>query len=159
MATYINPSPGVSGTEVVLTISVANNAGDNGVTVPSIQNITLNANQDVMTWSQLDSTAKINVTTTSTNGLDMNIVLDTDTFFGDTGAAEGTAANIGLFALSNNKTKVAFELFFGKDSDGTATKTISGVGYLTGLSPTLSGDSPVWVSPISITVDGEYTIA
>ena len=61
--------------------------------------------------------------------------------------------------MSNNKNKVEFSLYLGDNDDGTNGKTISGEGYITGLAPTVSADAPVWVSPITITVDGEYTVA
>jgi len=67
-------------------------------------------------------------------------------------ATAGTAARSGIFGLSKDKTLVDFDLFIG---DGV---TISGEGYVTGLSPTVSADSPVWVSPLTITVDGDYTL-
>jgi len=35
---------------------------------------------------------------------------------------------------------------------------INGKGYITGLAPTVSADSPVWVTPITITVTGDYTV-
>jgi hypothetical protein len=46
----------------------------------------------------------------------------------------------------------------GKENDGSAGKTITGTGYVTGLAPTVSADAPVWVSPITITVDSAYTV-
>jgi hypothetical protein len=61
--------------------------------------------------------------------------------------------------MSNSKDKIEFSLYMGDKDDGTDSKTISGVGYITGLAPTVSADAPVWVSPITITVDGEYTVA
>jgi hypothetical protein len=82
----------------------------------------------------------------------MNIVLDELTFFGNAAATANTAAKLGVFNLSKNKSYVDFNLFIG---DGV---TISGVGYVTGLAPTVSADSPVWVTPITITVDGDYTV-
>ena len=70
-----------------------------------------------------------------------------------------TAAAKGIFGLSSEKTIVEFELVMGDDSGGANTKTISGFGYITGLAPTVSADSPVWVSPITLTVTGDYTVA
>lgn len=155
---YIYPAPGVSGVQATLSISVASNGSDTGMTVPAMQDVTVNAANDVFTWTQLDSGSKLQIATTATNSLSMNIVLEQDTFFG-TGADSITAAGLGIFGLSGEKTKVAFELYLG-DTDGGATgKTISGEGYITGLAPTVSADSPVWVSPITVTVDGDYTVA
>lgn len=156
---YIYPAPGVSGVQATLSISIAANAGDTGMTVPALQDVTVNAANDVFTWTQLDSGSKLQIATTATNSLSMNLVLEQDTFFGDSGATAGTAAVKGIFGLSTDKTKVAFELYLGDTDGGDAGKTISGEGYITGLAPTVSADSPVWVSPITITVDGDYTVA
>jgi len=120
--------------------------------------VTINAGNDVFTWSQLDSGSKQQIATTATNSLSMNLVLDPTSFF--PGATPTTtAASQGIFGLSNNKTKVEFDLVMGDTDGGANTKTISGFGYITGLAPTVSADSPVWVSPITITVTGSYSIA
>lgn len=157
---YIYPAPGVSGAQSTLTISVASNVADTGMSVPALQDITINAANDVFTWTQLDKTAKLQVATTSTNSLSGNIVVDQATFFGTTGTAPvDTAAEYGIFGLSTNKVKVDFELYLGDTDGGSAGKTVSGSGYITGLAPTVSADSPVWVSPFTITVTGEYTVA
>ena len=156
---YIYPAPGVSGVQATLSISIASNGSDTGLTVPALQDVTVNNANDVFTWTQLDSGSKQQIATTATNSLGMNLVLEQTTFFGDSTATTGTAANSGMFGLSKNKTKVSFELYLG-DTDGGATgKTISGDGYITGLAPTVSADAPVWVSPITVTVDGDYTVS
>lgn len=156
---YIYPAPGVSGVQATLTISQSSNGADTGMSVPALQDITVNAANDVFTWTQLDSTAKLQIATTSTNSLSGNIVLDQTTFFGTATSSQDTAAEWGIFGLSNNKVKVDFELYLGDTDSGGSGKTISGSGYITGLAPTVSADSPVWVSPFTITVTGEYTVA
>jgi hypothetical protein len=157
---YIYPAPGVSGVQATLSISVGSNASDTGLNIPALQDVTVNAANDVFTWTQLDQTAKLQVATTSTNSLSMNIVLDQAIFFGTGGTPPlDTAAELGIFGLSVNKTKIDFELFLGDTDGGVAGKTISGSGYITGIEPTVSADSPVWVTPITITVDGEYSVA
>ena len=161
---YIYPAPGVAGVETTLTISVSSNGSDTGMAVPALQDITVNAANDVFTWTQLDETAKLQIATTSTNSIAMNIVLDQTFFFGtgdgaDAGSDVNTAAEYGIFGLSTGKVKVDFDLYLGDTDAGGTGKTISGSGYITGLAPTVSADSPVWVSPITITVTGEYTVA
>lgn len=155
---YIYPAPGVSGVQATLSLSVNANVSDTGQSIPALQDVTINNANDVFTWTQLDSGSKLQIATTATNSLGMNLVLEQTTFFG-TGAATDTAAGLGIFGLSKNKTKVDFELYLGDVDDGTTGKTISGSGYVTGLAPTVSADAPVWVSPITITVDGDYTVA
>lgn len=155
---YIYPAPGVSGVQTTLKIHHTSKTADaTGLTVPGLQDITVNAANDVFTWSQLDSTAKFQIATTSTNSLSMNIVLDQTAFFG-TGSGS-TAAAKGLFGLSVDKVIVEFDLYLGDTSAGEQGKTITGFGYIVGLAPTVSADSPVWVSPISIQVTGEYTFS
>jgi len=156
---YINPSPGVSGAQVVLTIHHTSKVADaTGLTIPALQDVTINAANDVFTWTQLDTGSKLQIPTTATNSLDMNLVLDPTTFFPGT-TPTTTAVSQGVWGLSSNKTKVEFYLVLGDTDGGANTKTISGFGYITGLAPTVSADSPVWVSPITITVTGNYTVA
>lgn len=158
---YINPAPGTT-SQIVLKLDVASSETDTTLgatplTVPALQDITVNAANDVFTWSQLDSTAKKQVATTSTNSISMNVVVDPDTFFGTSLAAAqtGTIAEQGLLGCSRNKTLVTFVLKF--QEGGASDKFIKGTGYITGLAPTVSADSPVWVTPVTITVVGEYT--
>ena len=158
---YISPSPGTT-SQVVLKLDCGIalgtlTLGGSPLTVPALQDITINAANDVFTWSQLDATAKKQVATTSTNSIGMNLVVDSATFFGSTLASvqSDTVAAQGLLGLSRNKTLVTFSLKFAEE--GASDKYIKGQGYITGLAPTVSADSPVWVSPITITVTGEYT--
>jgi hypothetical protein len=153
---YIFPAPGVAGVQATLNLSLVGDLLD--LTVPAMQDITVNNSNDIFTWTQLDSGSKQNVATTATNGLDLNIVLDQTVFFG-TGAGANVAINKGIFGLSKSKTLTNFSLYLGDTSTGSAGKTISGSAYITGLAPTVSADAPVWVSPLTLTVDGDYTVA
>lgn len=156
---YIYPAPGVSAAQATLNIAVAAAAASDtsGIDIPALQNITINNANDVFTWTQLDVGSKKQIATTATNSLAMNLVVDQTIFFGD-GVGSTTAADLGVFGLSKNKTKINFELYLGDTDAGGAGKTISGSGYITGLAPTVSADSPVWVSPVTITVDGDYSV-
>lgn len=156
---YIYPAPGVDGVQATLSVSIAANVSDTGMSLPAMQDVTVNAANDVFTWTQLDRGSKLQIATTATNSLSLNIVLDQDIFFGDAAATTGTAERKGVFGLSTDKDLVNFELYLGDTSEGGAGKTISGQGYITGLAPTVSADSPVWVSPVTITVTGDYTVA
>ena len=159
-ATYINPSPGTSN-QVVLKLELSGTSGwSTALTVPALQEITVNAANDVFTWTQLDSTAKLQVPTTSTNSLSMNIVLDDASFFGSTPGTTDPAAAVavqGIQGLSRNKTKLKFSLKMLEN--GSSDRYISGTAYVTGLAPKISADQPVWVSPITLTVSGEYTVS
>ena len=159
---YINPQPG-TGNAVTLTLDVASSETDitqgvGALSVPALQDMTINAANDVFTWSQLDSTAKKQIATTSTNSISMNVVVDQATFFGTSlgAAVTGTIAEQGIFGCSRNKTLINFII---RVENSTSDTFIKGVGYITGLAPTVNADSPVWVSPVTITVSGEYTVA
>ena len=178
---YYSPSPGNTNAQVILQINVIGSTAPAAVitgdpataiamgtplNVPALQDVTVNSANDVFTWSQLDSSAKQQVATTSTNSISMNCVVDPATFFGTTlDAASTTAIAVqGLLGCSRNKTKIAFALrFLDAAGDGSSTTTndrwIKGQGYITGLAPTVSADAPVWVTPITITVTGEYIVA
>jgi len=160
---YINPAPGTTA-QVVLKIDCGIalgtlTLGATPLTVPALQDITINNSNDIFTWSQLDKTGKLQIATTSTNSVAMNLVVDSTTFFGTDIAAtqSATVAAQGVMGLSRNKTLVTFSLKF--EEGGATDKFIKGQGYITGLAPTVSADSPVWVSPITITVTGDYTVS
>lgn len=149
MATII-ASNGVSGQFPVLNLKVD---GDTvGLDIPMLQDITINNANDVFTWTQLNVGSKLQVATTATNSISGTLVVDEDVYFGKTAVGE-TAQTSGIFGLSKDKTRVEFTI------NDVGAKTISGEGYVTGLAPTVSADSPVWTSPLTITVDGDYTVA
>jgi hypothetical protein len=164
-AGYINPSPGVTARQVVLKLDSGIalgtlTLGGSPLTIPALQDVTINASNDVFTWTQLDATAKKQVATTSTNSIAMNLVVDSPSFFGTSVAAASTdtvAAN-GLLGLSRNKMLVTFSFKFAEDG-ASDDRYIKGQGYITGLAPKISADQPVWVTPVTITVTGEYTVS
>lgn len=159
MANYIYPAPGTSNVEATLKLKVASNGADTGLLIPSLQDITVNAANDTFTWTQLDAGSKQQIATTATNSLNTNLVLNQTTFFGTTGSGGTTAAALGVFGASTDKTLMTFSLYMGDESDGSAGKYLEGNGYVTGLAPTVSADEPVWVSPVTISITGDYTVA
>lgn len=153
---YIYPAPGVANVEVTLSLSTGTNPN---LAVPGLQDVTINNSNDVFTWTQLDESSKLQIATTATNSLSMNLVLDKLSFFGNSSASPGSAAKAGIYGLSKDKTKVAFSLYMGDNDDGTTGPTVTGNAYVTGLAPTVSADAPVWVSPVTLTVTGDYGIS
>jgi hypothetical protein len=167
MADYIYPAPGTTSAALSLKIYHTSKTAEaaltpvagTGMTMPSLQDVTVNAANDVFTWTQLDAAAKKQIATTATNSLGMNLVVNQNTFFGDSTKPTDSAEKDGILGLSTAKTRVQFDLYFGDESDGTGGKYISGFGYITGLAPTVSADAPVWVTPITITIDSDYTVS
>jgi hypothetical protein len=156
---YIYPAPGTA-TEVQVWLQTNGTVSGNLV-VPALQDITINAATDVFSWTQLDERSKLQVPTTATNDVSMNLVLDKVAFFGaNVTAAQGAnAASQGVFGLSRNKDLCNVRIFMGSESGNASSNvTMTCQGYVTGLAPATSADSPVFVSPITITVTGDYTV-
>lgn len=129
--------------------------GANSLEVPFVQDITVNASTGVTRYKVLDSASEKAFTTPSTNQVTLNVLVDEDTFFGDGANADNSVVRNGLFGESNSKTKVFFEVGFEGSTSGD--KTISGEGFISGLAPTVSMDQAVWITPITIEVDGDLT--
>ena len=134
-------------TNPVLNLKVSGVTGN--LTIPTLQDVTISNANDTFTWAQLNEASKFQVPTTSTNSISTNIVVEQETFFGNVGATANSAANLGLMGLSTAKTELEFSLNLG-------AKTFTGIGYVTGLAPTVSADSPVWVTPVTISVSGNF---
>lgn len=122
----------------------------NVISVPALQDVTVNATPGTFNWQQLDSLSELVVTTPSTNSISVTLVLDPDTFFGNVGATQG------IFTTTNNKTETYFRLYWA--GDDTGDRYIEGQGYLGGIAATVSPGSPVWTSPLEILVTGDYTV-
>jgi hypothetical protein len=144
MAYYNVSSPT---TRAVLQISTASIATtSSGIIVGAVQDITINNSNGTFSWTQLDNQSQLTVATPATNSIAANIVVDSSTFF---------TASTGIFDLSANKTLVYFRVYF--NGTGSGAKYVSGSGYLTNLAPKVSPTAPVWVTPITISVDGDLT--
>jgi len=123
--------------------------------VPALQDITITNTPSTFRWKQLDTASEKVVTSVSSNSVSGTLVLDPATFFGTAGTAPYDAVEKGIFNLSNEKTRVDF--LIGLSGLSTGDRFIMGTGYFSGVAPTVSADSPVWTSPISIETDGDFT--
>jgi len=145
---YINVSSDTS--NATLQISTATiSTTSSGYIVPALQDITINNAAGVFNWTQLDEFSQKAVPTPTTNSITGNMVIDATTFF------TGSAGVSGLFDLQNNATLVYFRVYF--NGRGNGAKYVSGSGYITNLAPTVNPQAPVWVSPLTLSVDGDLT--
>lgn len=145
---YISVSaPTSQATLQISTASIATTSS--GYVVPALQDITINNAAGVFNWTQLDEFSQKSVPTPATNSITGNMVLDSATFF------TGSNGVPGLFDLSNDAQLVHFRVYFNGRSTGS--KYVSGSGYITNLAPTVNPTSPVWVSPLTISVDGDIS--
>jgi hypothetical protein len=147
-----------AGNEAILVLgaSAANAniaAATNGLTVPYMQDITINNSTGVFRWKTLDSTAESAATTPATNQVTLNVVVDTTAFFGNASAGDAIVKD-GLYGASRNKTRVYFQVGFNGADAGS--RFLSGSGFISGLAPTVNPDAPLWVTPVTIEVDGDF---
>ena len=146
---YINVSAPTK--NAIIQISTASiSTTSSGYVIPALQDITLNNSAGQFNWTQLDVFANLTVSTPATNSISANLVLDSETFF------TGKNSTASLFDISNDATLIYFRVYF--DGNRTASKYVSGSGFITNLAPTVNPTAPVWVSPIQISVDGDFTV-
>lgn len=150
MANYINVSAPTKNAIIQLSTSTTAIASTTtGYTIGALQDVTISNAAGVFNWTQLDVFSQLAVSTPATNSISANLVLDSATFFGATNGVPG------LFDLSNDATEVQFRVYF--DGKLTGSKYVSGSGFITNLAPTVNPTAPVWVSPITISVNGDLT--
>ncbi len=146
---YINVSgPTVNATLQLSTATISTTSS--GYVVPALQDITINNAAGVFNWTQLDTFSQLAVSTPATNSISGNFVLDPTTFF------TGSNGVSGIFDLSNDAEEVHFRVYF--NGRGTGAKYVSGSGFITNLAPTVNPTAPVWVSPVTISVNGDLTV-
>lgn len=152
------------GTKVILKLmdvasgTLANvhpSSGTNGLVVPTIQDVTLNATPGTVRYSTLDSPASSAFTTVNENSLSLNLLVDDAVFFGDGSNAVNQVANVGLLGASIAKSEVYFSLTF--EGTGSSANYVTGRGFIGGLAPTSSIDQAVFISPCEIIINGEIT--
>jgi hypothetical protein len=144
MAYYNVSSPATRAILQIHTATIASTSS--GVIVGAVQDITVNNSNGTFSWTQLDTQSQLTVATPATNSIAANVVMDDQSFFTPT---------TGIFDLSANKTLVYFRVYF--NGKTTGSKFVSGMGYLTNLAPKVSPTAPVWVTPLTISVDGDLT--
>lgn len=147
MAYYNVSSPSSRAILQISTASIASTSS--GYVVPAMRDITVNNAAGTFNWTQLDNVSQLTVTTPATNSIAANVVVDPTTFF------TGTNGVSGLFDLQYNSTKVYFRVYL--NGKTTGSKYFSGEGYITNLAPTVNPTAPVWVTPITVSVDGDLT--
>ena len=149
----------VSGSTVEATVVISDKgtsyAGASSLTLLNLNDISLTNTQGTFRYSCLDTQSEKVVTTVATNSVALNLVIDEDQFFG-TGAGSSPIIEKGLFGTSNEKTEIDFRIYF-EGITVTGNKYIDGTGFITGLTPTVNPGSPLWVTPVTIEVNGELT--
>jgi hypothetical protein len=127
----------------------------NNLSVTCLQDITITSSTGIYSWTDFCSIDTNKITTPADNEISTNLVIDPTVYFGTGGG--NSAAQYGVSKLSQNKVEVQFKLVW-NNSDPNANVANSyfttGVGYISSLAPTVSPEAPVWVTPMTIAVDG-----
>lgn len=147
-----------TGTQPTLLVSLDTaNVANAPLSVTCLQDVTITNSTGIFSWTDFCSTDINKITTPADNEITTNIVIDDIGFFGNVAAANTTAAYHGVNGISLDKFPVSFRLIM---NGGAATSNAfyyEGTGYISSLAPTVSPEAPVWVSPLTIAVDGTFT--
>lgn len=146
-----------TGTQPVIEISTdTSNIANAALSVTCLQDVTITNSTGIYTYTYFCSTDVNKLTTPADNEISTNVVIDDEVWFGNSSATSNTAPNLGVADISINKIPVSFRVYL----NGTSTGAFyyEGVGYISSLAPTASPEAPVWVSPLTIAVDGTMTV-
>ena len=143
-----------TGTQPVLKISKASDMAG-AIALPAIQELTITNSNGVYSYVTFDDIDTRKLSTQADNEISTNIVIDTDAYFGVATATAGSAAHDGIQKLAADKSLVYVEVYF--TGEGTGKRIRKCQGFITNLAPTVSPDAPIWVTPLSIAVDGGFT--
>ena len=149
-----------TGTQPVIIIGLtgANLANSSvAITVPFVQDLTITNSTGVYSYTTFSDVDMRKLSTPADNEASTNVVVDNLAYFGNSAATANSAPFLGIASLSTNKDNLDFEIYW----NGTAANAYyySGSGFITSLAPTTSPDAPVWVTPLTIAVDGAFTVA
>jgi hypothetical protein len=126
----------------------------NSLSVTCLQDITVTSSTGIYSYTDFCSIDTNKITTPADNEISTNLVIDPTVYFGTGG---NTAVGYGVSSLSQNKVEVQFKLVWNNsDANGNVANSYftTGVGYISSLAPTVSPEAPVWVTPMTIAVDG-----
>lgn len=143
-----------TGTQPVLEISVDTaNVANAAMSVICLQDVTLTNSTGVYSYTTFCTTDMSKLSTPADNEISTNIVIDDENFFGNSAATANTAAYYGLSDISINKIPVSWKLYYNGTDAGAYYST--GVGFITSLAPTVNPEAPVWVTPMTLAIDGD----
>ena len=143
---------------IIIGLSGANLANSSvALTIPFVQDLTITNSTGVYSYTTFSDVDMRKLSTPADNEASTNVVVDNLAYFGNSAATANTAPFLGIASLSTNKDNLDFEIYW----NGTAANAYyySGSGFITSLAPTTSPDAPVWVTPLTIAVDGAFTVA
>ena len=147
-----------TGTQPTLYVSTdTGNIANAELSVICLQDITITNSTGIYSWTDFCSIDTNKITTPADNEITTNVVLDPENWFGNANLTANTAGYYGVSGLSINKVPVSFQIVMNGNNTSNNAFYYEGVGYISALAPTVSPEAPVWVSPLTIAVDGQFT--
>jgi hypothetical protein len=125
-----------------------------GLTIPFLQDLTITNSTGVYSYTTFTDIDTRKLSTPADNEISTNIVIDDTVYFGDATATAATAARLGLATLSTDKYPIVFTIYWTGNTSATTDRITVGQGFISSLAPTTSPDAPIWVTPMTIAVDG-----
>jgi len=149
-----------TGTQPTLLVSTdVSNVANAALSVTCLQDVTITNSTGIFAWTDFCSIDTNKITTPADNEISTNIVIDPTGYFGTTpGSSSGNAAVLGISGLSINKVPVSFKIVMNGNAATANAFYYTGTGYISSLAPTVSPEAPVWVSPMTLAVDGDMTV-
>ena len=127
----------------------------NALSVTCLQDITITNSTGIYSYTDFCSTDMNKLTTPADNEISVNMVIEDTTFFGDANASPNTSATFnGVSDLSINKIPLQFKLVINGGNATANAYYYAGQGFISSLAPTASPDAPVWITPMTLAVDG-----
>jgi len=126
----------------------------NALSVTCLQDITITNSTGIYSYTDFCSTDMNKLTTPADNEISVNMVIEDEVFFGNANATANSSTFYGVSDLSINKIPLQFKLVI---NGGNATSNAfyyAGQGFISSLAPTASPDAPVWITPMTLAVDG-----
>lgn len=158
MARITVNTTGTQPTLLVSTDLISNSANwgniANTLSVTCLQDITITNSTGIFTWTDFCSIDSNKITTPADNEISTNIVIDDVGFFGNANATANSSSFYGVSGLSINKVPVQFKLVLNGGNSTSNAYYYAGQGYISSLAPTVSPEAPVWVSPMTLAVNG-----
>jgi len=145
-----------TGTQPVIEISTDTaNVANAALSIVCLQDITITNSTGVYSYTTFCTPDMNKLSTPADNEISVNMVLDGEVYFGNAAATANSATNLGVSDISINKVPVSFKVYYNGTANGAFYT--EGVGFVTSLAPTVSPEAPVWISPLTIAVDGSLT--
>jgi len=143
-----------SGSQPVIVLETAT-AGN--LVIPFVQDVTITNSTGVYSYTTFADADTRKLSTPADNEISMNVVIDDMAYFGNATATANSAAYYGIATLSTSKVAVDFTIYWAGQTVGSTDRITTGSGFISGLAPTTSPDAPVWITPVTIAVDGGLT--